>query len=242
MVRLVAVGGVVLLLVLAALSPLWLRLGGGAVVPIALAVLHALAMTGLAQWSLGDLRRDAFVPASPHPADYVTMTRSVIASGCLALVVVALADDLTLPSWWLAGVAFPALVLDAVDGPVARRTGTASPAGGRYDMEADSVFVLILALGATMIYGPWVMVIGTMRYAFVLAAVLVPRLRRPLAFNPVRRVIAAIQATVLVVSVSPLLPYRVNVILLVLVLASLLYSFGRDVITLLRDPAPQPAP
>ena len=39
-----------------------------------------------------------------------------------------------------------ALILDAVDGQVARRTATASPLGARFDMEVDAFLILVLSV------------------------------------------------------------------------------------------------
>jgi phosphatidylglycerophosphate synthase len=69
------------------------------------------------------------------------------------------------------------LVLDGVDGYLARRYDAASDFGARYDVEADSLFVIalsviLLARGAT---GPWVLVAGLWRYFSILAGLVVPR-------------------------------------------------------------------
>ena len=39
-----------------------------------------------------------------------------------------------------------ALVLDGVDGQVARRTGTVSALGARFDMEVDAFLMLVLSV------------------------------------------------------------------------------------------------
>lgn len=237
--RLVAFAAIVLLTVLAVLSPLARGLDRDAVVPLAVvplavAALHGLGMMGLARWTL---TRGQPRPVVPHPADYITIGRAMIGSGCLGVVVAAAAGSISVPSWWIAAPAALALALDAVDGPVARRTQTASPAGGRFDLECDAVFALVLALAAALIYGPWVLVLGLMRYAFVLAGLVVPRLRGALVFSRLRRVVAGAQGVVLVVAVTPLLPYAVDLALLVGVLVLVVGSFGRDVVGLLRTPA-----
>ena len=238
MLGLIGYGTAVLVVVLVTASPLWARLAGDAVVPIVIAALHGLGMMGLSQWALAGGRR---VRVTPHPADYVTMTRAMIGSGCLAVVAAALAGSLALPTWWLAVPAAVALALDAVDGPVARRTGTASPAGGRYDMESDAVFVVIIALAAAWVHGPWVLLIGVLRYLFVIAAMIMPRLRRSLGFSQRRRLVAALQGIALVVSIVPVVPAPAAVTLLVIAFALLLISFGLDTVALLRhDPDPRP--
>ena len=63
----------------------------------------------------------------------MTLTRASLACGVGALVAACAAGRL------LVALAAVALVLDAVDGRVARRTGTVSPFGARFDMEVDAV-------------------------------------------------------------------------------------------------------
>ena len=70
-----------------------------------------------------------------------------------------------------------ALVLDAVDGWVARRTETASALGARFDMEVDAFLILVLSVYVARSAGAWVLAIGAARYAFVAAGWLLPWLR-----------------------------------------------------------------
>ena len=65
--------------------------------------------------------------AGSGPADRVTLTRAALVGGVAALTVDAVAGRSPVGS--LVALAAVALVLDAVDGRVARRTGTASPLG-----------------------------------------------------------------------------------------------------------------
>ena len=69
----------------------------------------------------------------------------------------------------LVRLAAVALALDAVDGWVARRTGTVSELGARFDMEADAFLILVLSGFVADSLGGWVLAIGLMRYAFVAA-------------------------------------------------------------------------
>ena len=67
----------------------------------------------------------------------------------------------------MVALAVPALlVLDAVDGRVARRTGTTSSFGARFDGEADAFLILVLSVYVAARLGSWVLVIGAARYAF----------------------------------------------------------------------------
>ena len=78
----------------------------------------------------------------------------------------------------LVALAAVALVLDAVDGWVARRTGTVSALGARFDMEVDAFLILVLSGVRRRDVRPWwVLAIGAARYAFVAAGWLLPWMR-----------------------------------------------------------------
>lgn len=68
------------------------------------------------------------------------------------------------------------LILDGVDGYLARRLGVASEFGARYDVESDSLFVIALSviLLARAAAGPWVLIAGLWRYFYILARLVVP--------------------------------------------------------------------
>ena len=69
-----------------------------------------------------------------------------------------------------------ALLLDLLDGYVARQGGHASAFGARFDMEVDAVFVLVVGylLWLRAGLGFWVLSAGLLRYVYVLTLVLVP--------------------------------------------------------------------
>ena len=62
-------------------------------------------------------------------------------------------------AWSIVAIAIVAVVLDGVDGWVARRTGTASAFGMRFDMETDAALILVLAILAWRYgkAGPWIL-------------------------------------------------------------------------------------
>jgi phosphatidylglycerophosphate synthase len=122
-----------------------------------------------------------------------------------------------------------ALVLDAVDGAVARRTGTASPFGARFDGEVDAAFILIMSAAAARQYGPWILAEGLMRYVFGAAGWALPWMRRRLPDRPWRKVATATAATALTVAVSGTLPRSVTRAGLAAGAILLAESFGRDV-------------
>lgn len=76
----------------------------------------------------------------------------------------------------LALAALTILVLDLVDGWLARRFQGGGPFGARFDMEVDAVFVLALscALWSRGVGGAWVLLAGLWRYLFVVIPMAVP--------------------------------------------------------------------
>nr|WP_294691626.1 CDP-alcohol phosphatidyltransferase family protein [uncultured Friedmanniella sp.] len=166
------------------------------------------------------------------PADRVTLTRTVLIGGVAALVADALVRPPALAI--LVPLATVALVLDGVDGFVARRTGTASVLGARFDMEADAVLILILSLHVARNTGAWVLLLGAARYLFVAAGWLLPWMRARLPFRYWRKVVAATTATALIVAMAGVLPPAAAQAGLLLAVVLLAESFGRDVWWLYR--------
>ncbi|MGY1639964.1 CDP-alcohol phosphatidyltransferase family protein [Geodermatophilus sp. SYSU D00703] len=167
------------------------------------------------------------------PADLVTLARAVLTGGVTALVAEGLWDG-GVPTAALVLVASVALTLDAVDGRVARRSGTVSALGARFDMEVDSVLVLVLSVSIAGLLGPWVLAIGAMRYAFVAASWAVPWLRAPLPARRSAKAVAALQGIVLALAAADVLPRPVAATLVGGALALLVWSFGRSVVWLRR--------
>ncbi len=161
------------------------------------------------------------------PADRVTLARSTLVGGVTALTV----DGIGGPTSFavLVGLAAVALVLDGVDGFVARRTGTASPLGARFDMEVDAFLLLALSAAVAGRTGVWVLAIGAMRYAYVAASWLLPWMRGGLPARYWRKVVAAVQGIALVVAASGVLPVPVATVAVAGALLLLVESFGRDV-------------
>ena len=143
-----------------------------------------------------------------HPADWVTLTRAVLIAGVTGLV----ADSFsrTLPLTALVALSIVALILDAVDGQVARRTGTATALGGRLDGEVDAFLILVLSVFVSRGYGGWVLAIGAARYAFLLAGWLIPWLADPLPPRFWRKTVAAVQGIALTAAASGVLSHLVG--------------------------------
>lgn len=172
------------------------------------------------------------------PAGLVTLGRAVLVGGVTALVtdrlVSADAPVAGAPVLTLVVIATVALVLDAVDGQIARRSGTASALGARFDMEVDAFLILVLSSQVAALLGPWVLAIGLMRYGFAAAGRLLPWMRAPLPARYSGKAVAALQGIVLVVAAAGVLPYPLTVALVSAALALLAWSFGRDVVWLWR--------
>ncbi|MEU0255565.1 CDP-alcohol phosphatidyltransferase family protein [Streptomyces sp. NPDC006184] len=167
------------------------------------------------------------------PANRVTLGRTTLVGGVTALV--ADSFESAPPVTLLAALTAVALLLDGVDGKVARRTGTSSALGARFDMEVDAFLILVLSVYVSMDLGPWVLLIGGMRYAFVAAARLAPWLNAPLPPSFARKTVAALQGICLLVAGAQLLPPPANLAVVLLALGSLVWSFGRDVVWLWRN-------
>jgi phosphatidylglycerophosphate synthase len=161
------------------------------------------------------------------PADHVTLTRAMLI-GCVTALV---ADTVRAPApiALLVTITAVALILDAVDGQVARRTGTVSSLGARFDMEVDAFLILVLSVFVAASLGPWVLVIGAMRYAFGLASRPLPWLNSDLPPRMSRKTVAALQGIILMVVAAGVLPRPVGAVATGLSLAALVWSFGRDI-------------
>ncbi len=166
------------------------------------------------------------------PADLVTLTRATIACAVASLVA---------ESWLgspgvtgaLVALAVAALVLDAVDGRVARATRPTS-FGGRFDGEADAFLLLVLSVHVAFAYGGWVLAIGLARYAFWAAGAVWPWMRDTLPRRDWRKVVTAVQGVVLVVAAADMASTVAVRVALLGALALLAESFGRDVGWLVR--------
>ncbi len=137
-------------------------------------------------------------------------------------------------------VASAAMVLDGVDGWLARRSGMASGFGARFDMETDAAFVAVLALLVWQFgkAGSWVLLSGLMRYLFVAAVAVLPRLQRPVPSSMRGKTIAVLQMIALIVALAPLTSPPTSAWVAAVGLLALALSFALDVAWILRQPVP----
>ena len=160
------------------------------------------------------------------PADAITALRAVLTAVLAVLVVRSFGHDV--PVALVVSLASFALVTDAVDGQVARRTGTVSRFGARFDMETDAALLLVLSTYVARDLGLWVLAIGLARYVFLAAKVPLPWLRGQAPPRPWCKVVAALQGVVLVAAASGLLPDAVATGALLVALALLTESFAHE--------------
>lgn len=138
--------------------------------------------------------------------------------------------------WWVVTVGTVALLLDGVDGWAARKTGTSTAFGARFDMELDAFLILALSI---LVWrqgraGAWVVAMGGLRYLFVGAGWVWPWLRGDLPPRLRRKVICVLQGVALLVALGPVIPGPVAWWVLAVALALLVGSFAADVIWLRR--------
>lgn len=169
------------------------------------------------------------------PADWITLTRALLSAGAAGLVAGSADRSSAVPA--LVAVSCVALVLDNVDGRVARRSGTVTPFGARFDGEVDAFLILVLSVAVSRDYGGWVLAIGVARYVLLIAGWVVPWLAAPLPPRYWGKVVAAVQGVVLTAAVSGLLPRPAGMIAVAVALVLLAESFGRSLLWLYRTGA-----
>ncbi|HSK25544.1 MAG TPA: CDP-alcohol phosphatidyltransferase family protein [Jiangellales bacterium] len=176
---------------------------------------------------------DAGAAVWPGWANAVTAVRAVLTA--LVAVLVLRPDVSDAQAWWAVGIASVALVLDGIDGTVARRGEMATGFGARFDMEVDAALILVLAVGVGLSgkVGWWVVAIGLARYGFGLARWAWPVLRGGLEPSFWRKAVAVQQGVTLTVATAPIVPRWLAVAGCTAALAALAWSFGRDVVHLL---------
>jgi phosphatidylglycerophosphate synthase len=200
-----------------------------------LAVLAGTVGLGAAGWAIGVAsaatiagalaRALARHPRDPlGPASWVTLARAALAVGVAALVADSFANDT--PVALLVALAAVALALDLLDGWLARRTGTTSKLGARFDGEIDAFLILALSVYVAGQAGAWVLLIGAARYLFLAAGWFLPWMRAALPDRRWRKVVAAMQGVVLTIAAADVLPRALEEALLAVALIALAASVG----------------
>jgi hypothetical protein len=150
-------------------------------------------------------------------ANAATALRSTMVGVLTGMVATSFTEPIAVPL--LVGLSAPALALDAVDGWLARRTGSVSELGARFDLEVDAFLLLVLSAYVARDLGWWVL----------------PWMRATLPPRYWRKVVTAAAGISLVLAASGVLPSWAAVLVVLVALALLLESFGRDVLWLIRQ-------
>ncbi|HSF62755.1 MAG TPA: CDP-alcohol phosphatidyltransferase family protein [Paracoccaceae bacterium] len=230
----------------AALPALALGLGAGALgvaaLVAALAPAPGLADTALAlaAFAVAGAILLATLPAYPHArlglCNAVTLARLTMTCAVAGLVAApgVLADPAT--GWAVTGLCALALALDGVDGWAARRSGLASDWGARFDMETDAFLgaVLSVLVWQTGKAGLWVLALGFMRFAWIVAGRALPWLNGDLPPSLRRKAVCVIQIAALIALISPALAPPLSQGVAAVAVAVLGWSFAVDGLWLLR--------
>ena len=167
------------------------------------------------------------------PANGITAFRLMLVLATASLIV-------PLPAARLANaavmMAIVVAVLDGADGWIARRTGTATALGARFDMETDALMILVLSL---LVWrygkaGAWVLIGGVMRYAFGAAQMLLPWMNRPLSPTWRAKAVKVAHDVGLCVALAPVVPWPLSAVAVGGTTAALTWSFAVDVRRLYR--------
>ena len=172
------------------------------------------------------------------PADWVTAIRALLTAILAAMLMPTIQPD---PATCVL-IGSVAAALDGVDGWLARRTGTASAFGARFDMETDALLILVLS---ALVWkwdkaGAWVLASGLMRYAFVAGAAIWPWLHEPLEPSRRRQAICVVQVVALLAALLPSLDSTSASGVAAAGLAALAWSFLVDILWLWRLRASRP--
>ena len=171
-------------------------------------------------------------------ADMVTGSRVLM---CILLFVSLALEPRA--AWWKLGLALLILVLDGVDGALARRSGP-TRTGAIFDAESDSFYVITICgvcylwLGLT----PWIFVIAALRPLYVLAWAVAQRFR-PMQ-SPNRkgsqraRIVFLCTSIALLADLAPGLPLSLKNAITAVAAVLLCYSFGIDTVATFRPPRP----
>jgi phosphatidylglycerophosphate synthase len=140
-------------------------------------------------------------------------------------------------AWTAVVVSTIAALLDIADGWIARRTGTATAFGARFDMEVDALLIMVLAVlaAAWEKAGAWVLFSGLLRYGFVAGGWVLPWLRNPLPPSLRRKTICVVQIVALIIVLGPIVRPPLSTLVAAAGLLILGYSFFVDTRWLWRD-------
>src|SRR5438477_5141597 len=171
--------------------------------------------------------QSAMGPMRFGAANQITLVRALLVAGLASF---AAQPATPTAAWRAVVIAILAALLDGLDGWVARRTGTVSAFGTRFDMETDAALILVLAILAWQYgkAGPWVLLSGLLRYIFVAAGWLWPWMAGPLASTLRAKIICVVQIVALIVATAPAIAPPASAVVAAVGLLALCYSFLVD--------------
>lgn len=170
------------------------------------------------------------LPTALTPADGVTLGRSLLVAGCAGLVLAGRGHG---RAWALPVLAGAAWSLDGIDGYVARRTGTVTERGGRWDNTTDVTLVGVLAL-AVVRDVPWAPVGAALYPAYRLGRRVRPAWQRPLPGSRRGKVVGAALTGTLLAGTVPGLPRGLVAVATGASVGLVLWSFAVDLAWLER--------
>jgi len=167
-------------------------------------------------------------------ANFITSVRAAFA--CV-LVGALIAAPATVGSWGLPCLVAVALILDGLDGYVARRLGTTSSFGHHFDREVDAALVLILTvlLWLSGKIGIWIFAAGLMRYLLLGAGLIWPAMAQHLPESRLRSVVCGVLIGALLLCLTPIVDGVLAIAVAGAALSALTLSFAKDLIWLLRN-------
>jgi phosphatidylglycerophosphate synthase len=171
-------------------------------------------------------------------ANRVTLARATLVLPVAVLTLQPGALALERAYWWIIVLGAVSMVLDRTDGRVARRTGTTSAFGARFDMELDAFLLLALSVLVWQSgkVGAWVTLIGALRYLFVVGGLFWSVLTGELPSSERRKIFCAVEGVALLVCLGPIVPATLAGMVAAGALAALVYSFAADVRWLASHP------
>lgn len=169
----------------------------------------------------------------PSGRDFGWANRATLVRAAMIVLLVSLTPFIaSLGNWlWLFGsLCLLALILDGVDGAIARATHSTTNFGARFDMELDALFILGLCVAVLSLEkaGAWVLILGLMRYAFVAAGQWLDFMNQPLPESFRRKTVCVWQVVTLMIAILPVTSAAFATWTLATALALLSYSFFTD--------------
>ncbi len=140
-------------------------------------------------------------------------------------------------SRWLAFLALAFLLLDGLDGWLARRRQAETTFGARFDMEVDGLFVLTLSLLLLLDEraGAWIVLAGASRYLFQLGGWLWPWMAALLPSHRRRKMVFVFVSLALIAGLWPGWSQPMGQAIVISALLFFALSLGTDLLWLLRQ-------